>query len=68
MDISKNTALTEFWCSGNPGNGSTFPVTAWFDNASYPHGFLKGTLPNTTWYWYSGGPNSGITVDYRKVN
>jgi Leucine-rich repeat (LRR) protein len=66
MDISRNTALTEFWCDFNPGNGRTFPVAAWFDNASYPHGFLKGTLPNAA--WYPGGPNSGITVDYRKVN
>lgn len=36
IDISSNTSLMIFYCSGNPGNGGTFPVTAWFDNENIP--------------------------------
>jgi hypothetical protein len=59
LDISKNTALTNLSCVGNPGDGTIFPVTAWFDNNSIPADFTKGS-------WNLGGKT--ITVDYRKAN
>ena len=36
LDISNNTALTGLSYYNNPGNGTVFPVTAWFDNNSIP--------------------------------
>lgn len=57
LDISKNTALTKFYCDGNPGNGTIFPVTAWFDNGSIPDDFTK-------YNWdYNGNT---ITISYIK--
>ncbi len=60
LDVSKNTALTELSCEDNPGNGTVFPVTAWFDNNSIPSSYSF-----TTGSWYYGGAT--ITVDYRKA-
>ncbi len=57
LDISNNTALTKFYCDGNPGNGTIFPVTAWFDNGSIPDDFTK-------YNWdYNGNT---ITISYIK--
>ena len=57
LDISKNTALTHLGCYGNPGNGTIFPVTAWFDNGSIPDDF-------TIYNWdYNGNI---ITISYIK--
>ena len=39
LNISNNTSLKELYCLQNPGNGTAFPVTAWFDNNSIPHKF-----------------------------
>ena len=55
LDISNNTALTFLNCSFNPGNGTVFPVTAWFDNNNVPINFIKDS-------WYNGNT---ITIDYR---
>jgi hypothetical protein len=55
LDISKNTALELLMCSANPGNGTTFPVTAWFDNDSAPSWSPRGDI---------GG---GIIIDYVKA-
>ncbi len=60
LDVSKNTALKYLECQGNPGNGTVFPVTAWFDNNSIPscHIFTTGS-------WKYNG--STITITYRKA-
>ncbi len=60
LDVSKNTALTELSCEGNPGNGTVFPVTAWFDNNTVPSSHIF-----TTGSWEYDGAT--ITVDYRKA-
>ncbi len=60
LDISKNTALTELDCSYNPGDGSVFPVTAWFDNNSIPNAETF-----TTGSWDYDGKT--VRIDYRKV-
>ncbi len=58
LDISNNTVLKRLYCFKNPGNGTTFPVTAWFDNSAIPSGFI-----DRSWE-YNGAP---ITIDYRKA-
>ncbi len=60
LDVSKNTALTELACDYNPGDGSVFPVTAWFDNNSIPS---AGKF--TTGSWYTNGKT--VRIDYRKA-
>ena len=42
LDVSKNKALIGLNCYDNPGNGTIFPITAWFDNNSIPSGFTTG--------------------------
>ncbi len=59
LDVSKNTALTGLYCMGNPGNGSVFPVTAWFDNNSIPPRYF------TTGSWNYNGKT--VRIDYRKA-
>ena len=59
LDVSKNTALTELWCHINPGNGTIFPITAWFDNDSIPRGFPADI---------SGIFGGAIAIDYIKVD
>ena len=59
LDISKNTALKWLYCDRNPGNGTVFPVTAWFDNSSVPNGFTTGSWD------YNGNT---ISIDYIKEN
>ncbi len=44
---------------GNPGNGSVFPVTAWFDNNSIPPRYF------TTGSWNYNGKT--VRIDYRKA-
>lgn len=56
---SKNTALAELNCDNNPGNGSVFPVTAWFGNSQIPSNFTTGN------WWIN---DQKITIDYRKAN
>ncbi len=58
LDVSKNTALIGLYCKYNPGDGTVFPVTAWFDNNAIPLGFTAGS-------WDYGGTT--ITIDYRKA-
>ncbi len=58
LDLSMNTALIHLFCVRNPGNGSVFPVTAWFDNNSIPKNFTTGS-------WNYNGAT--ITIDYRKA-
>ena len=53
MDISNNTALEYFACDNNPGDGTQFPVDAWFDDTAIPQYFTTGS-------WM------GITITYRK--
>jgi len=57
LDISNNTALKELYCPKNPGNGTAFPVTAWFDNSDIPHKF-------TAEVWDFDG--SRIDIEYIK--
>ena len=40
LNISNNTALKWLNCFCNPGNGTVFPVTAWFNNNNIPSGFI----------------------------
>lgn len=56
LDISNNRALQSFYCSNNPGDGTIFTVTAWFDDGHIPYYFTTGS------WWYG---NETITVDYR---
>ena len=59
LDISNNRMLGALSCNYNPGNGTTFPITAWFDNNSIPADFTaKG--------WDFNG--STISIDYIKGN
>lgn len=58
LDISKNMSLTDFICSFNPGNGTIFPVTAWFDNDAVPVYFSTGS-------WTFN--DQTIAIDYRKA-
>ena len=61
LDVSRNTELNNLNCSYNPGDGvSSFPVTAWFDNASIPSDI---SLYISEW-WYDG---SHIFLDFRKA-
>ena len=55
LDISANRKLTFLACSSNPGNGTVFPVTAWFDNTNKPKNFPIS-------YEYNGRT---ITIDYK---
>lgn len=59
LDISKNRSLEIFSCTGNPGNGSIFPITAWFDNSNVPELFSKGS------YTYNGRT---VSIVYNKKN
>ena len=60
LNITQNTALTSFSCRFNPGQGTGFPVVAWFDNSNIPPGFTIGG-----WYYYiSNSPL--IEIDYIK--
>ncbi len=37
LNVNNNTELWSLMCEDNPGDGiSTFPITAWFDNATVP--------------------------------
>ncbi len=68
MDISNNRALFYFDCRTNPGDGTLFPVTAWFDNASVPGEEQAAEYPDgifTTGSWEYDGHS--VTVDYRKA-
>jgi len=58
LDVSNNTKLEELSCDYNPGDGTVFPVTAWFDNNVIPSNFTTGD-----WYYYG----AAITIDYRKA-
>ncbi len=60
LDISKNTAIDFFYCVDNPGNGTVFPVTAWFDNDTVPENF---DFDIEEWE-YNGAT---ITIDFRKA-
>ena len=57
-DISRNTALTYFNCSGNPGKSGKFTVTAWFDNNDVPEDFTTGS-------WNSNGQT--VEIEYVKA-
>lgn len=59
LDISKNKSLKILSCKGNPGNGSVFSITAWFDNSNIPENFSEGS------YTYNDGT---ITIVYNKKN
>lgn len=59
LDISKNTALDYLRCFGNPGDGATFTVRAWFDNSSRPERI-------TAEGWNYQGTT--ITIDFQKVD
>ncbi len=56
LDVSNNTALIYLACEHNPGDGTVFPVTAWFDNNAIPLGFTAGS-------WDYDG--AAITIDYQ---
>ncbi len=58
LDVSNNTALIYLACEHNPGDGTVFPVTAWFDNNAIPLGFTAGS-------WDYDG--AAITIDYRQA-
>ena len=59
LDISKNTSLQYLYCKENPGNGSKFPVKAWFNNYSIPN-----TLNIDAKSWEYNG--NTITIDFYK--
>ncbi len=61
LDISKNTKLTKLFCTWNAGDGSVFPVTAWFDNNSIPN-----PEDFTTGSWDYNGKT--VRIDYRKAD
>jgi hypothetical protein len=56
LDISNNRMLGGLSCNYNPGNGTTFPITAWFDNDNIPSYF-----PKQVW-----NLNSDIDIEYIK--
>lgn len=58
LDISANTRLAQLYCRFNAGDGSVFPITAWFDNENIPTGFARDE------WTYKGHT---ITIDYRKA-
>lgn len=61
LDISRNTALMYLSCGDNPGDGiSTFPITAWFDNATIPDNL---GFPKKEWQY----GDRLITIDFRKA-
>ncbi len=60
LDISKNTKLTKLFCTWNAGDGSVFPVTAWFDNNNIPN-----PEDFTTGSWEYDGKT--VRIDYRKA-
>ena len=62
LDVSQNTNLTALWCNNNPGNGSKFPIKAWFDNNSIPNS-LNTNSPSGTWL-YDG---NRISVNFYKA-
>lgn len=59
LDISKNTSLRHLCCKENPGNGSKFPVKAWFSNYSIPN-----TLNIDAKSWEYNG--NTIAIDFYK--
>ncbi len=59
LDVSKNTALIWLNCKWNPGDGSVFPVKAWFDNNSIPN---SENFTSESWE-YNG---KTVRIDYRK--
>ena len=61
LDISSNTSLEVFICYDNPGNGTVFPITAWFDNSNIPAVFFP--IPKHGW-WYDNG--NMIYIEYIK--
>lgn len=66
MDISGNRELFYFDCRNNPGDGTLFPVTAWFDDDSVPAGDIESGYPErifTTGSWEYAGAT--VTIDYR---
>ncbi len=60
LDISKNTSLDKLLFFSNPGDGTRFFISAWFDNDSCPKKFQ--TEP---WVYHGGGT---IYVIYQKVS
>ncbi|MDE6374274.1 MAG: hypothetical protein K2L09_00790 [Alistipes sp.] len=69
LDISQNRELFYFDCTTNPGDGSVFLVTAWFDNGSVPEGKIPSgpgyyDFPTGSWPYYDRG---SVTVDYRQA-
>lgn len=58
LDVSQNTNLTALGCNNNPGNGSKFPIKAWFDNNSIPNTFYYDE------YWTYN--NNKIEVEFYK--
>lgn len=69
MDISNNRKLFYFDCRVNPGDGTLFPVTAWFDNDSMPTADSSSEYPEIffttgSWQYYDLGT---VSVDYRKA-
>ncbi len=57
IDIQNNRTLKNFTCKNNPGDGTTFHVTAWFDNNTIPSGFTS-----TGWKY----DNRPISISYKK--
>lgn len=60
LDVSDNPKLRTLSCAVNPGDGSVFSVSAWFDNR---------TIPRPVWFTSGSWSYEGnsVTVDYRKV-
>ena len=59
LDISENRDLNALYCFGNPGDGSVFPIIAWFYNSDVPDHFSEGS------YTYKG---KTVTIVYNKKN
>ena len=60
LDVSNCGWLWSLLCEGNPGDGSVFPVTAWFDNDS-----ISEELVDYSTDWLHDGKK--ITIDFRKT-
>ncbi|MDE7373795.1 MAG: hypothetical protein K2M86_00460, partial [Odoribacter sp.] len=61
LDISKNTALTRLSCDDTPGDGSIFPLIAWFDADNIPSNIeLKSS-------WWSNKLQKNITLQIIKA-
>lgn len=59
LDISKNTNLEILHCYSNPGTGTDFPLTAWFDDNNIP-----ASLQINAMEWTHG--NNRVTVRVQK--